>query len=124
MKNTNLVTLTTAMDLAEKFNVCGNLCKDHFMAYNLPKIAKLHVHARNAGIAIYADENFCDLLPTDKISDFVTRVGESPASKQYRGKFYAYLTADQMEKTLTVLFAEPKPQPKATKAGKGKSKKS
>lgn len=119
-------TLTTAMAIAESNNVCGNLCKDHLMVYDLPKIAKMHVHARNAGIAIYADENLCEVLPADHIAEYVTRVGESPASKQYRGKFYAYMTDAQMEKTLTFLFEKPeKKEPtKKTQSKKGQSKKS
>ena len=117
-------TLTTAMAIAETNNVCGNMCKDHLMVYDLPKIAKMHVHARNAGIAIYADENLCEVLPADHIADYVTRVGESPASKQYRGKFYAYMTDAQMEKTLTFLFATPeKKSTKKESTKKGQSKK-
>lgn len=123
---TNIVkldTLTTAMAIAEKHNICGNLCSAHLMVYNLPKIAQMHVHARNAGLAIYANENFCDILPADHISEYVSRVGESPASKQYRGKFYAYLSADQIEKTLTALFEKPETEeaPKTEEASSTES---
>lgn len=122
---TNVVkldTLTTAMALAEKYNVSGNLCSAHLMVYGMPKIEKMHVHARNAGLAIYSDTNFCDVLPTDTISEYVVRTGESPASKKYRGAFYAYLNADQIEKTLTALFQEPEakeePKPETTEEPK------